>query len=48
MDLIVDPYTDSAKGNIRISEHSYWDIAVRHATSFVIARISTPPPDAQM
>jgi HK97 family phage major capsid protein len=38
MDLIVDPYTESAKGNIRVAVHSYWDIAVRHARSFAVAR----------
>lgn len=38
MDLIVDHYTESARGNIRVSVHSYWDIAVRHAKSFAVAR----------
>lgn len=34
MDLIVDEVTESTKGNVRISIHSEWDIAVRHPESF--------------
>ena len=38
IDVIVDPYTESAKGNVRITAHSSWDIAVRHAESFAGAK----------
>ncbi|MCC0048044.1 MAG: phage major capsid protein [Rhodobiaceae bacterium] len=34
MDLIVDPYTNADKGDVRIVVHSFWDIGVRHAESF--------------
>lgn len=38
MDLIVDPYTESQAGNVRITVHSHWDIAARHAESFAVAK----------
>lgn len=38
MDLIVDDVTDSAKGNVRITVHSEWDIALRHPESFVVVK----------
>ena len=33
-DVLVNPYTDSAQGNIRIVVHQDVDVAVRHAQSF--------------
>lgn len=44
LDIIVDPYTESAKGNVRLTIHSSWDIAVRHPESFAVATdIDTTP-----
>lgn len=37
MEIIVDPYTNSDTGRVRITAHSFWDIAPRHAESFAIA-----------
>lgn len=34
MDLIVDDVTEATRGNLRITIHSEWDIAVRHPESF--------------
>jgi HK97 family phage major capsid protein len=34
IDIIVDDMTESTKGNVRITAHSEWDIAVRHAGAF--------------
>lgn len=34
MDLIVDDVTESTRGNIRVTIHSEWDIAIRHPESF--------------
>lgn len=34
VDLIVDDKTESPQGNVRITAHSEWDIAVRHPESF--------------
>lgn len=36
MDLIVDDVTESPKGNVRITIHSEWDIALRHPESFAV------------
>lgn len=38
MDLVVDPYTESPKGNVRITIHSFWDIAVRRTESFAVSK----------
>lgn len=37
IDLVVDPYSESSRGNVRISLHSSWDINVRHEESFAVA-----------
>lgn len=44
LDVIVDPYTESKKGNVRISVHSAWDFIVRRPESFAICRdiVTTP------
>ena len=34
IDVIVDPYSESAKGNVRVSLDSAWDIGVRYAEAF--------------
>ena len=34
VDLLVDPYSDSAKANVRIVATAFVDVAVRHAESF--------------
>lgn len=34
MDLIADPYTQSAEGNVRLTIHAEFDIALRNAESF--------------
>lgn len=34
VDVIVDPYTESAAGNIRISLHTAWDFALKHPEAF--------------
>ena len=34
VDIIVDPYTQSPEGNVRISAHQDFDVALRHAQSF--------------
>ncbi len=34
VDLIVDPYSDSQKGNVRIVAHAFVDVGVRHPESF--------------
>jgi len=34
VDLIVDPYTGAAEGNVRIAAHASFDISVRHPESF--------------
>jgi HK97 family phage major capsid protein len=34
IDLLVDPYTLGNKAMVRVIVNSYWDIALRHATSF--------------
>ena len=38
MDLIVDDVTESPKGNVRITIHSEWDIALRHPESFAVMK----------
>jgi HK97 family phage major capsid protein len=34
IDVIIDPYSDGAKGNVRIYAHAFVDISVRHPESF--------------
>lgn len=34
LDVLVDPYTKSKEGQVRIVINSYWDTAIRRATSF--------------
>lgn len=34
VDVLVDEYTEAAKGNVAIVAHSEWDVAVRYAESF--------------
>ena len=36
LDILVDPYTNSASGTIRIAAHQSVDVAVRHAVSFCL------------
>lgn len=38
IDVVVDPYSDAAKGNVAITLHSAWDTATRHAESFAAVR----------
>lgn len=38
LDLLVDPYTHSAKGKIRVVAHQDCDIAVKHPESFVLGK----------
>jgi hypothetical protein len=44
LDVIVDPFTESKKGNVRISVHSAWDFIVRRPESFAICSelLTTP------
>lgn len=37
LDILVDPYTGSTSGNVRVVAHQDCDVAVRHATSFTRA-----------
>ena len=37
LDMVVDPYTDSRKGNLRITTYQTIDTAVRQPTAFVVA-----------
>lgn len=37
MELIVDPFSESTKGNVRITIHSFWDIGIRRPQSFAVA-----------
>jgi len=34
LDILVDPYTNSLSGTVRIVAHQSMDVAVRHAVSF--------------
>ena len=36
MDLLIDPYTNSLSGTIRVVAHQSMDVAVRHAASFAL------------
>jgi hypothetical protein len=38
LDLVVDPYTFSAKGRVRIVAHQDLDIAVKHGASFGLGK----------
>lgn len=34
LDMVVDPYSEVTKGNIRIAAHTAWDFVLRHPESF--------------
>ena len=34
LDLVVDPYTNATKGQVKVVINSYWDVLIRHAESF--------------
>lgn len=39
LDITVDPYTQAAKGKIRIVVNSYWDVVKRRAASFAVGSL---------
>lgn len=37
LEIIVDKYSQSEKGNVRIAMHSHWDVMLRHPEAFAVA-----------
>lgn len=41
LDIVVDPYTQAANGNVRVVVNSWWDVDMLHPQSFAVALDTT-------